>query len=184
MNAYASQAQQHAPAAGGKPAVPGQAPPRPAAPRGREAGRPASPNAAPDVRRYVLRALFDTPRMCRAMTRLDAKLWGIADPGDLEAITGELVANAVEATAHAARTGHLRGEPVIVFRLLRFPGRIRVEAWDKSPLLPQMRTPDWEAESGRGLCVVNSLTDGHWGYQADPQGTEKCVWADMRTPSP
>jgi hypothetical protein len=77
MNAYASQAQPRLPA-------------RPC----RTAGKPASPNAAPDVRRYALRALPDTPRTCRAMTRLDARLWGIADPGDLETITGELIANA------------------------------------------------------------------------------------------
>lgn len=70
-----------------RPARPGTAATRsPLGPRGRETGRLASPNAAPDVRRYALRALPDTPGMCRAMTRLDAKLWGIADPGDLETV--------------------------------------------------------------------------------------------------
>ena len=117
------------------------------------------------------------------MTRLNVKLWGIGDADDAEAVAGELVANAVEATGKAVAAGHLSADPVIVFRLSLLPGRLRIEVWDRSPSPPRMADPDWESESGRGLFIVDSLTAGRWGHFTAPAGHDKCVWAEI-IPSP
>jgi hypothetical protein len=55
-------------------------------------------------------------------------------------------------------------------------GAVRIEAWDTAPGSPVLREPDWDAENGRGLFIVDSITDGNWGWDPYRDGS-KCVWA-------
>jgi hypothetical protein len=112
--------------------------------------------------------------------------WQITgEPRDaMLSIVGELAANAVEATIEdIANFPEQFVIPVIVYRLIRYPARIRIELWDRSPREPELQEAGFEAESGRGLTIVDALTGGNWGAspRSDPraQGDAKCVWAEL-----
>ena len=52
-----------------------------------------------------------------------------------------------------------------------------VRVCDTSPLLPAAANlPDWDSESGRGLFLLEALSD-RWGAQTIPTG--KCVWFEL-----
>ena len=54
--------------------------------------------------------------------------------------------------------------------------RLRVEVFDRSPLLPGVRHYDDEATTGRGLALVSGLADA-WGVECDAEG--KTVWFEL-----
>lgn len=68
---------------------------------------------------------------------------------------------------------------MIVLVLVWFPRGIRIEVWDQAPGVPQMRELDFEAEHGRGLFLVDQITEGRWGCLR--AGASKCVWAELAT---
>ncbi|MCX4758503.1 ATP-binding protein [Kitasatospora purpeofusca] len=59
--------------------------------------------------------------------------------------------------------------------VLRRPGRLRVEVFDRCPALPR-RERGVEATGGRGLLLVEVLADA-WGWY--PQGDGKVVWFEF-----
>lgn len=63
-------------------------------------------------------------------------------------VVSELVTHAVAAAPWA---------PVYV-ALLPDSGRIVLEVWDKSPRHPVKKSPDYMAENGRGLHIVEKLS--------------------------
>ncbi|MCL2581267.1 MAG: ATP-binding protein [Streptosporangiales bacterium] len=140
-----------------------------------------------DQRRFSLYAFPDTPRVCKRMARFAAWTWG-ADHDAAALITDELAANAVRATL-ATRDHEAAPVPLIHIRLCLFPRRMRIEIWDHAVGAPVMAEPDWQAEHGRGLSLVNGYTGGRWGWHAaaspeQQNDTTKCVWAELpRTPS-
>lgn len=150
-------------------------------------GTTTSTTCPVDQRRIALRAFPDTPGVCRSMAMFAAHAWG-ADHDAAALITAELAANAVRETL-AARDrvpgpGGAPDVPLVYLRLYRFPGTMRIEVWDRAGGQPVMAEPDWEAEHGRGLCLVNAYADGHWGWHpAPPTEREapdcKCVWATL-----
>ena len=84
-------------------------------------------------------------------------------------LVSELVGNAVRHTG--ARTFGLR------MRLLHGRGRIRVEVRDPSRALPcLLPVQEWDV-SGRGLFLVDQLSD-RWGVDLEAQG--KVTWFEMR----
>ncbi len=84
-----------------------------------------------------------------------------------ELLTGELVANAVQ---HAAgRT--------IGLQVQRRPGWLRVEVRDSSRALPCRIVAEPGGRSGRGLLLVEELSD-RWGADLLPRG--KGVWFELR----
>ncbi|MEV4879838.1 ATP-binding protein [Streptomyces cyaneofuscatus] len=54
-------------------------------------------------------------------------------------------------------------------------GRVRVSVVDLSKEHPTARATDADAESGRGLVIVEALSSGRWGVDPLPWG--KRVWA-------
>lgn len=91
---------------------------------------------------------------------------------DVEVLTGEVVANAVTHTGATCTV------------CVRWTGtRVRVEVTDADPrpLTPSVPGPD--AETGRGLQLVEALATA-WGYVTVPAG--KVVWFEVgpRTGSP
>ncbi|MFD9379869.1 SpoIIE family protein phosphatase [Streptomyces sp. NPDC059999] len=85
-------------------------------------------------------------------------------------LASELLANAVN---HSCGPVRLR---------LRHAGReLSVEVCDGSPVLPQARFASPDAESGRGLLLVDSLAES-WGTLPTAEG--KAVWFSLPLPGP
>jgi len=78
----------------------------------------------------------------------------------------ELLGNAV---THA-RT------PVTV-RLEATPTLIRIEVSDGSPDRPARRSAGPDESHGRGLAIVDAITECHWGCECSAHG--KLVWAEV-----
>lgn len=127
----------------------------------------------------MLAAIPEAPRTCRSIVRAALRIRGLAGlTDDADTVVTELASNAARLMRAEAAAGRLGGDvPVIVLVLSWRPGGVRIEVWDCAPGVPAMREPDWMAESGRGLFLVNQATDGRWGYRT--AGSAKCVWADL-----
>jgi anti-sigma regulatory factor (Ser/Thr protein kinase) len=109
-------------------------------------------------------------RAARRFTRNTLREWGLATlADDAEAIVGEFVANAV---SHAARLSS--GQP-LGLRLLRRTGEVMCAVLDPSDTAPVLRMPDRSEECGRGLQMVDALSDV-WGW-SPVTGRGKAVWA-------
>ena len=95
-------------------------------------------------------------RAAGKFTRNTLKEWGLVTlADDAEAIVGEFVANAV---SHAARSAEEPGQP-LGLRLLRRTGEVMCAVLDPSDRAPVLRTPDRNEEAGRGLQMVDALSD-------------------------
>jgi anti-sigma regulatory factor (Ser/Thr protein kinase) len=110
-------------------------------------------------------------RAARRFTRNTLKEWGLNSlADDAEAIVGEFVANAVSHAARAAGPGQSFG-----LRLLRRTGEVMCAVLDPSDNAPVLRVPDRTEEAGRGLQLVDALSDV-WGW-SPVTGRGKAVWA-------
>jgi anti-sigma regulatory factor (Ser/Thr protein kinase) len=97
--------------------------------------------------------------------------WGLAGPGgDAELLVSELLTNAV-AAARAMK-------PVLPVRLwlLSDATQIAILVWDANPQPPVRMQVDDETESGRGLLLVEAVSQ-RWGWYAPRDTTGKVVWA-------
>jgi anti-sigma regulatory factor (Ser/Thr protein kinase) len=111
-------------------------------------------------------------RTARSFTRATLQRWEIADRcDDITLVVSELLTNALE---HAApRRG---GWPVRIGLLQSQPGTaVLCAVADASPAPPMPVPPGHLAESGRGLHVIEEISDG-WGYATVPR-RGKVVWA-------
>lgn len=96
--------------------------------------------------------------------------WGLAHLSDAaELVLSELVTNSVR---HARTPSGRR----IATRFERLPGGVRIEVHDANATRPERREPSSDAESGRGLVLVDAVTGGNWGV-SDRDGVGKLVWA-------
>jgi anti-sigma regulatory factor (Ser/Thr protein kinase) len=110
-------------------------------------------------------------RMARKFTRNMLKEWGLAAlADDAEAIVGEFVANAVSHAARCVGSGQPLG-----LRLLRRTGEVMCAVLDPSDTAPVLRVPERTEENGRGLQMVDALSDV-WGW-SPVTGRGKAVWA-------
>ena len=137
------------------------------------------PRPAPaQVRRASLDldAALTSPRRARAWTREILGEWRLADLADTaEAIVSELVANAA---VHAS-TGP--GQPVIRLALAVEHGELEILVSDQNPDLPQVQDPDEDDESGRGLLMVEALSDRYGCYRLEGGAAGKVACAVLRT---
>jgi GAF domain-containing protein/anti-sigma regulatory factor (Ser/Thr protein kinase) len=93
--------------------------------------------------------------------------WGLTDLIDTtRLLLGEIITNAVQ---------HTVGD--VTVRLVRRPGRLRVEVGDGSERRPDLREVEPDSESGRGLRIVATLADA-WGHDARESGG-KIVWFEL-----
>ncbi|MEV7234844.1 ATP-binding protein [Streptomyces sp. NPDC051020] len=106
-------------------------------------------------------------RHLRRILHLYLTRWGLLDVADAaELALTELIANVVR---------HVPGRrcQTLIFLL---PARgVRVEVADDCPELPRAVEGDALDEGGRGLILVDAVTDG-WGVEARRDGTGKTVW--------
>jgi len=127
----------------------------------------ALPTAVPCARGYT-RAILDE--------------WNLAVLADAaELIVSELVTNSVQATAD--KDGRPRygeaGLPVVYLRLASDRVRFRVDVWDSVPRVPAARQAGPDEEGGRGLALVEALSD-RWAWTTVPDWPGKVVWAELR----
>lgn len=114
---------------------------------------PPAPESVSAARRFVA-------QQCRT--------WQLLGSYDrLLLLVSETVTNAVQ---------HARSRLVEV-RLVRRPAAVRVEVRDDDPHVPTAAEPGSDAESGRGMGLVASLSD-EWGVTPHGEGG-KTVWFDV-----
>jgi hypothetical protein len=111
------------------------------------------PGAVPCARLHVRQMLWE---------------WGVAASGEsTELVVSELVTNAVQASREIGAAVRMwlvcDGKQVVVF------------VWDASPQPPSRADPSEDDESGRGLLLVEAVSErwGHFGFD----GGGKVVWA-------
>jgi anti-sigma regulatory factor (Ser/Thr protein kinase) len=129
----------------------------------------------------VLAARPNAVGLSRAMVAAAMKRWGLARmTDDAVLIVSELVANAVQATGSVAERlpwEHLRDVGMIKVQIARRNSCVLVEVWDNDPTTPpELRNAPPEAESGRGLMIVDALA-ARWGHYPSRGG--KIVWAQV-----
>jgi hypothetical protein len=114
----------------------------------------------------------------RARTRQVLREWGLAGLGDTAGqVVSELVANSVVAT-QAIR-------PVCPVRLWLRSDRAQVLVLvaDASPRPPARANPDADTASGRGLLLVEAMSNRWSWYTVQEDGMAKVVWAEFRVPA-
>ncbi len=122
---------------------------------------PRVPIAVPRTRRWIQTQLADWH------VHLDD-----CAKDSIAVITSELVANAVQHGAGAILTIGLRINPI--------QRRLLIEVHDDSTTLPTARSASPDAESGRGMLLVQRLSLNH-GFERTDHG--KKVWAELGIPA-
>ncbi|MFE4826647.1 ATP-binding protein [Streptomyces sp. NPDC056672] len=107
----------------------------------------------------------------RQIVGMYVRLWGFASLAETAALcTHELLSNVGKHTDSAQ----------CVLTLQRRLDGVRVVVSDTSGELPVVREPNWAAEGGRGLIVLENMADT-WGVEGHSLG--KDVWFEIRRPS-
>ncbi|MFF4836215.1 SpoIIE family protein phosphatase [Streptomyces sp. NPDC001315] len=108
----------------------------------------------------------------RHLIRAAVRAWDAGGRADeVELVADELITNALM---------HTEGAAIVTLRVLTGSGRrLRVEVEDSSSALPRRREAGESGVSGRGLLLVDLLTDV-WGVEA--RGGGKCVWCEFVVP--
>ena len=153
----------HAGPAIGPPGIPVRIPPL-ADPRGNEVtGRwpmrsflelGALPSAVPCARLHTRHLLWEW------------QLTNLADSAEL--VVSEIITNAIQVSRADARNSPVR------LWLLADRARLLILVWDASPRSPVRMSTSGDAENGRGLLLVETLST-RWNFFAHHQG--KVVWA-------
>ncbi|PZH06922.1 protein phosphatase [Streptomyces sp. NTH33] len=108
----------------------------------------------------------------RHMIRDGVRSWGARERSyEIELVADELITNALM---------HTEGAAVVTLRVLSGTDRrLRIEVEDSASTLPHRRDPGEQGLSGRGLLLVDRLTDV-WGVEA--RGGGKCLWCEFVVP--
>ncbi|WP_327371614.1 SpoIIE family protein phosphatase [Streptomyces sp. NBC_01217] len=114
----------------------------------------------------------DALSSARHMIRAAVRAWGAKTRADeIELAADELITNALM---------HTDGGAIVTVRVLTGPERrLRVDVEDRSSALPRRRDAGQAGVSGRGLMLVDRLTD-LWGVES--RGSGKCVWCEFVIP--
>lgn len=112
-------------------------------------------------RRWRLAPAADSVRRARRLVAEACTSWD-RDPGAVELIVSELVANAV-----------LYGDGTVLLRLQDIGDGVRIEVEDGNPVPPTHLEPHAARVGGYGMQIVERLAD--WGWR--PSGPGKVVWA-------
>lgn len=130
----------------------------------------------------TLAAIPNSVPLARRLVSEVARRWRLSPAfgEDAELVISELVTNAVRATQafHQARGLPEVGRVKVRLRWTR-PSLV-TEVWDINPLLPVRKPARDDAESGRGLGIIEMLC-ANWAAHYCPEGG-KVVWAEQRLP--
>lgn len=118
----------------------------------------------------ILPSSAQAPAVARRSAGDLLRYWGLGHVEDIALLViSELVTNAV---LHAHASG---GSPEL--HLYADGAWLRIEVHDTDPRPPQPRTPAGLDEAGRGLLLIEAITD-QWGVYGTATG--KAVWAVLR----
>ncbi|MEV8456559.1 ATP-binding protein [Streptomyces sp. NPDC052095] len=150
---------------------------------------PIDPSAVSGSAICTLPACFEAVGGARRFTRTTLNGWGLTDCfDDVALVVSELVTNALR---HALPTDDAPDgpqDPPVRLHLMRWSSRLVCAVRDHSQESPVASQAPDNAESGRGLFLVESFSDS-WGWhpvpEADGPGTMttshgKVVWALFR----
>lgn len=97
--------------------------------------------------------------------------WGLGNLGDsTELVVAELVTNAVEASREMPQVSPVR------LWLASDALQVLILVWDASPRPPVRMDTSGEAENGRGLMLVEAISE-QWGWYHREGNDGKFVWA-------
>jgi histidine kinase-like protein len=107
--------------------------------------------------------------------------WGIDEVTDtVELLVSETVTNAQRAcaafTGSRYRGRWTAGVPPVRLWLNADEGHVLIQVWDGDRRLPEPQSIDLDAESGRGLLLVETLST-EWGAHLLEGSSGKVVWA-------
>jgi anti-sigma regulatory factor (Ser/Thr protein kinase) len=137
------------------------------------------------TRNWPLRSYLELGALSTAVpcARLHAKNilyeWGMGSLADtVELLVSEIATNAVRASAGTPSQVWSRHEglPVIRLWITSDRDRILIQVWDSDHHKPIPTNAGPDAESGRGLLLVETLSTT-WGYYAPGGQGGKIVWA-------
>jgi serine/threonine-protein kinase RsbW len=135
-----------------------------------------------------LPAVSVVPGHIRAHIRRVLLSWGMSGLTEVAAlVASELSTNAVLASQQPNRSGNdqVARSPAISICLYGDGTQLRIEVWDQAAGLPALSETPVDAECGRGLALIDALTESRWGWQlADHPWASKCVWAEISAPGP
>ncbi|CAL9531559.1 non-specific serine/threonine protein kinase OS=Streptomyces griseomycini OX=66895 GN=FHS37_002310 PE=3 SV=1 [Streptomyces griseomycini] len=152
----------------------------------RQGPPPLNLAAASDAASCALPARYEAVREARQFTRKTLGPWDLGDRfDDVCLVVSELVTNALR-HALPADTPRLREQdPPVRLHLMRWTERLVCAVRDPSDDSPVTRDPDdFAAESGRGLFLVDSFSDGWGWYPMAGALSGKVVWAMFRLRHP
>jgi anti-sigma regulatory factor (Ser/Thr protein kinase) len=117
----------------------------------------------------------------RAHTRLLLAEWGLPSfSDDVELVVSELVTNGVRASVRLAESWfagrRIPGRPPVRLWLGSDRRQVLVQVWDGNHQPPVRREANPEADGGRGLLLVESLSL-HWSSYRPAGCSGKVVWA-------
>ncbi|MFE5914636.1 SpoIIE family protein phosphatase [Streptomyces wedmorensis] len=120
-------------------------------------------------RQHVAQSDPEALSSARHMVRAAVRAWGAEERADeIELVADELMTNALM---------HTDGGAIVTLRILAGPvRRLRVEVEDRSSALPRRREAGEAGVSGRGLLLVDQISD-IWGVES--RGGGKCVWSEF-----
>lgn len=135
----------------------------------------ADPHGNDITARWPLRSFLELGALSSAVpcARLHTRQllweWQLTSLTDAELVVSEIVTNAVQITQADTRTTPVR------LWLLAERTRLLILVWDASPLPPVPVTTSDDAENGRGLLLVDTLST-RWGHFPLSSGG-KAVWS-------
>lgn len=139
-------------------------------PPGRDQPQPG-PASWPLLAALDLGPLPTAPACGRAWTRAILREWrltALQEPAGL--LVSELVTNSVQASRGMTHPAPVR------LRLLSDGAQAVILVWDASPQPPVPAHPGDDAETGRGLLLVEAVS-ARWGWYFPPDMGGKVVWA-------
>ncbi|XCW06842.1 SpoIIE family protein phosphatase [Streptomyces sp. HUAS MG47] len=127
------------------------------------------PKAGGRLQQHVGQGDAEALRSARHMIRAAVRSWGAGSRADeIELVADELTTNALM---------HTDGGAIVTLRMLAGSDRrLRVEVEDRSSALPRRRDAGESGVSGRGLLLVDQISDV-WGVES--RGSGKCVWCEF-----
>lgn len=135
-----------------------------------------------------LGALPTAPRLARGFIGVVLNGWGLdALIETTELVVSELTTNVVQAVTDPDGSLVYDAEgklPLLWVRLSSDRSRLMIEVWDTLPSIlgaPTMRHPSEDEESGRGLELIEALSED-WSWEAVPGWHGKRVWAILGVP--
>ncbi|MFB7293550.1 ATP-binding protein [Actinacidiphila glaucinigra] len=116
----------------------------------------------------------------RQFTRATLSNWGMLAIVDTASIVvSEMLTNAVRYGLDDPAYAPLSSRPVWL-GLLRREEAVLCTVADPGTGIPVVKEPDWFAETGRGLHIIDSLSES-WGW-TPPDEAGKSVWALISAP--